>query len=614
MAGQGNMTKTSGVDGVGGMSSTGKTSKANKKSKKDFGVVIIGRNEGERLRRCLLSVDSKRAQIVYVDSASTDGSGELAQSLGASVVDLDMSKPFNAARARNAGFARLTELVPDARCVQFVDGDCELDAGWLDRAVDVLGGEPKLAAVCGLLHEKSPEASIYNRLCDLEWAKTIGEVSACGGIFMIKRSAFEKVGGFDATVAAGEEPELCQRLRSYGWKIRRVDTLMCLHDSAILSFRQWWSRQVRTGYGALDVATRFGSGPDQLFVSTVKSARVWGIGLPAAIASAGMVGAAAGGPAMSAAVVGTGLLALPAQSLRIAARASRNGQPLALAAAYGGLTVISKFAHVLGQWRYMTNRGTSLGAHKSRAPIATDNAPAKPETVETAPPKAAAAAAKTRTEAPAITAPTKAADDAAWQADKARYGAKPWMREQSLWAVAVYRFGRRVDNLPAGLKKKIFDKTYWLLYRATEVLVGVGIPKSVDIGPGFRIHHFGGIFVHNEAKIGANCTFRQGCTLGNRHEDGPVPVLEDDVELGAYSQVLGGVTLGKGAKVGALSVVLCDVPAGASAVGIPAKVVSAKPAGKPLSKTTRSSATAKRVRKTKTTSRKRASSASQPSK
>jgi serine O-acetyltransferase len=163
--------------------------------------------------------------------------------------------------------------------------------------------------------------------------------------------------------------------------------------------------------------------------------------------------------------------------------------------------------------------------------------------------------------------------DTDWQADLKRYPRRPFLKEQSIWAIAVYRFGRRNDRRRPGLGKKLRDRFYWLAYRITETLTGISIPKSVEIGPGLKIHHFGNIFIHKDAKLGANCTLRQGVTIGNRRENGPVPLLEDDVELGAYAQILGGVKLGKGAKIGAMSVVLCDVPAGATAIGIPAKVL-----------------------------------------
>jgi serine O-acetyltransferase len=163
--------------------------------------------------------------------------------------------------------------------------------------------------------------------------------------------------------------------------------------------------------------------------------------------------------------------------------------------------------------------------------------------------------------------------DPDWRADLARYPRRPWLKEQSIWAIAVYRFGRRVDRRRPGFVRSVLEKVYWLLFRITETLTGISIPKSVRVGPGLKIWHFGNIFVHADSVIGANCTLRQGVTIGNREVDGPIPVLEDDVELGAYAQVLGGVRIGRGAKVGAMSVVLVDVPPGAVAVGVPARII-----------------------------------------
>jgi serine O-acetyltransferase len=163
--------------------------------------------------------------------------------------------------------------------------------------------------------------------------------------------------------------------------------------------------------------------------------------------------------------------------------------------------------------------------------------------------------------------------DPDWEADLARYPERPWLREQSIWALAVYRFGRRNDRRRTGIVHSLCDRFYWLAFRITETLTGISIPKSVQVGPGLRIYHFGTIIVHANAQIGANCTLRHGVTIGSRVDDGPVPVIEDDVDLGAYAQILGGVRIGRGAKVGALSVVLCDVPPGGVAVGVPARVI-----------------------------------------
>ena len=157
-----------------------------------------------------------------------------------------------------------------------------------------------------------------------------------------------------------------------------------------------------------------------------------------------------------------------------------------------------------------------------------------------------------------------------------RYPLRPFLREQSSWAVWVYRFGRRVNRRREGPVKWLLDRTYWLLYRVTETLLGIGLPKSVSVGPGLRIWHFGNIFIHPAVVIGANCTLRQGVTIGNRHNDDQVPVIGDNVEFGAYAQVLGGVRVGNNCKIGAMSVVLCDVPDGATAIGIPARIIPSR--------------------------------------
>jgi serine O-acetyltransferase len=166
--------------------------------------------------------------------------------------------------------------------------------------------------------------------------------------------------------------------------------------------------------------------------------------------------------------------------------------------------------------------------------------------------------------------------DPDWLADLARYPSRPWLKEQSIWAIAVYRFGRRIDRRRPGLWRKLLERWYWLVFRLTETVTGISLPKATPIGPGLRIWHFGNIFVNPDSVLGANCTLRQGVTIGNRVEGGPSPVLGDDVEVGAYAQILGGIKVGRGAKVGAMSVVLVDVPDGATAVGNPARIIENK--------------------------------------
>jgi hypothetical protein len=114
-------------------------------------------------------------RLDYVDSQSTNNSVKNARAASAKVVALDMSIPFSVARARNAGLEHLKAGHTDVRFVQFIDGDCELDAGWLRTALSMIEEHDHVASVCGRRRERSPESSLYNLVCDLEWDTPIGE-------------------------------------------------------------------------------------------------------------------------------------------------------------------------------------------------------------------------------------------------------------------------------------------------------------------------------------------------------------------------------------------------------------------------------------------------------
>jgi GT2 family glycosyltransferase len=232
-------------------------------TKTRVGLVAIGRNEGERLRRCLASAAGRFERIVYVDSGSRDGSVALARGSGAEVVELDLQRPFTAARARNAGFERLRQLDPGIELVQFVDGDCELDPRWVDRALEHLGQHARAAVVCGRRRERFPRATVYNHLCDLEWDTPVGQARACGGDALMRVAAFVEVGGFDPQLIAGEEPELCFRLRQAGWQIWRIDAEMTVHDAAMTRFGQWWQRNVRSGHSYAQAFARRRGSPER---------------------------------------------------------------------------------------------------------------------------------------------------------------------------------------------------------------------------------------------------------------------------------------------------------------------------------------------------------------
>jgi GT2 family glycosyltransferase len=245
-----------------------------------IGVVVIGRNEGNRLHQCLRSVIGLDTTVVYVDSGSTDDSVALALSLGVHAVELDLSVPFTAARARNAGFEYLLQINPEVEFVQFVDGDCRVVTGWFEGALRELFTQPEAVVVCGRLQEEFPAHSIYNSLCDIEWNTPVGEAKACGGNFMIRAAAFKKVGGFNPTLIAGEEPELCVRIRQSGGKIFRIDADMGFHDAQMTRFGQWWKRSIRNGHAYAEGAWLHGRSPERHWVRESLRDWVWALLLP----------------------------------------------------------------------------------------------------------------------------------------------------------------------------------------------------------------------------------------------------------------------------------------------------------------------------------------------
>ena len=310
-----------------------------------LGIVIIGRNEGQRLYRCLESVVCRGgARVIYVDSGSTDGSIALAYSMGVDVVALDRAIPYTAARARNEGWLRLKELVVDLVYVQFVDADCEIVQGWLEKAVTFLDQHEDVAVVCGRRRERFPEQSIYNRLCDMEWDTPIGDTKDCGGDAMQRVVSLVAVGGYRDNLVAGEEPELCLRLRSIGWKIWRLDEEMTLHDAAIMRFSQWWVRTRRTGYAFAECAFIHGVSVERHRVKESCSAWFWGGGIPVMVVIAlffyGMAGWAI-------------LIIYPLQVGRLALLGKYKQHDNWL---QGFFLVLGKFPEMLGQLQFLWSR------------------------------------------------------------------------------------------------------------------------------------------------------------------------------------------------------------------------------------------------------------------
>ena len=315
-----------------------------------LGVVVIGRNEGERLRKCLASVRRTVYPIVYVDSGSTDGSVAIARSFDALVVELDASRPFSAARARNEGHACLLAHHPAIRFVQFIDGDCTLLDGWLDAAVIALAADPRRAAVLGHLAERNADASQYNRLCALEWKSRAGDLqnfSGLIGIAAIRSDVLLEVGGYNPNVIAGEDSELGVRMGLAGYKVTKLDHPMATHDADMTTFHQWWRRAVRAGHAIGQRAHLNGKTALKDGMRERNSALFWGIVVPAAILVTAI-------PTNGLSFIGLGAYALLA--LRIWRGRRSQGDTREDAALYTRFVLLAKFAHVVGLLRFFANR------------------------------------------------------------------------------------------------------------------------------------------------------------------------------------------------------------------------------------------------------------------
>lgn len=300
-------------------------------------AVVIGRNEGARLLACLASLTGQVRRVVYVDSGSSDGSVQAARAAGAEVVALDITTPFTAARARNAGLAVLAADAPDF--VQLVDGDCTVVAGWVAAAQAAFDKHPKAAVICGRRRERFPGASVYNAVADREWDTPVGLALACGGDALMRFGAVMALGGYRADLIAGEEPDLCLRLRATGAEVWRIDAEMTLHDAAMTRFGQWWRRMVRSGHAFAEGAALHGRSH---WGYETRRALIWGAGLPLVI-----------GGAVALHPLGAALaMVYPAQVGRLAAREgfTRAGWQ------WAALSVIGRFAEARGAIGFYADR------------------------------------------------------------------------------------------------------------------------------------------------------------------------------------------------------------------------------------------------------------------
>lgn len=309
-----------------------------------IGIVVIGRNEGERLATCLKSALDASKQLIYVDSGSTDGSVAAAMKLGAFVVSLDMSTHFMVARARNAGVEKLLEKYKAVEYIQFINGDCEFYDAWLKTAMQYLIENPKTAIVTGKLQEYYPERNVYNKLHDIERDTEPGDIKVCGSsVMMVRREALKRADGFNESIV-GDEPDLCIRLRQTGWKIHRLPDYMAKQNANLFHFGQWWKSTQRKGYAFAEGASLHGAPPEKHWVAERNRAWIWAVVVPLVVIAVAYVS-----PWLSL----LGLMAYPLQILRTAKHHQHLGN---FKWKYASLLVLGKFAEIIGQFRFYKNK------------------------------------------------------------------------------------------------------------------------------------------------------------------------------------------------------------------------------------------------------------------
>ncbi len=523
-----------------------------------IGAVVIGRNEGERLRPCLLSLIGRVAAVVYVDSGSTDDSVACARSLGATVVELDSSEPFTAARARNAGFARLIQQAPVTAFVQFVDGDCELAPAWVDRAAREFVRQAGVGVVCGRLRERYPDRSIYNRLCDLGWEYPLGEVAYSGGIAMMRVEALRETGGFRSGLVAGEEAELCGRLRLRGWKTLRIDAEMGFHDAAMTRFHQWWKRTVRTGRAYAEGSAVFvGEARSHSLRGAARSV-LWGLAAPCISVALLVVAAWWPWAVLGLAAVAGLYLAL---IVKVLASRVRVGDRPRHAALYAVFCVLGKLPEAQGVIQYCLGDGRRLASRPG--------------------------------------AVVRFVGLCAWGvAPLARLGrrlAAPWLRfahlaslrsrTRGLVPVTTQFEGPVYTSGPVDLVLGEHCRLGRSVFLETVGSGRIVLGSHVRINTGCVLVSYASIRLGDDCLVGEYVSIRDadhGMDTGSPmrsqpHESAPI-VIGDNVWIARGAVILQGVTIGRGAVVAANSVVVADVPPNAVVAGAPARVVKVRSA------------------------------------
>ena len=304
----------------------------------EVGIVVIGRNERTHIVDCIAALGAHRERLVYADSASTDGSAELAAQHGAIVVRLSENLPLTPARGRNAGLKALIAHWPGCRFVQFIDGDSVVDPDWIDAGAAFLRANDRSAVVAGNCIEAFPDASLYNWMCSQEWSTTLGLNAPYGGNAMVRVAALGETEPFRTNMKAGEEAELAGRLRSLGWETWRIDQPMVRHDAAITSFSQWWRRAARGGIGYAGAWRATRHQPQPIYATQLRSALLWVVALPLIVC---VMSGVARVPWL--------LIAIPvAYGAQVARIAARRGPAELKSWAYAAMLMLAKVAETVG--------------------------------------------------------------------------------------------------------------------------------------------------------------------------------------------------------------------------------------------------------------------------
>lgn len=542
----------------------------------DVSVVVIGRNEGIRLMRCLASTQAAHwngsaHELIYVDSGSQDDSVEQARAGGATVLVLDDISPC-AAKGRNTGWRHAA-----GRFILFLDGDTELHPDFVTRALRAIE-DPQVCAVWGHRRESAPQQSVLTRVLDLDWVYPVGRTLYFGGDVLVRRDALASVGGFDPSLKAGEEPELCARLRAGGWQIEHIDAPMTSHDLAIGSLRAYVRRAWRSGIAYAEVAQRMQRLGDPLWQR--EAVRDFRHGLLFTAAPVLFTAALALQPLLALALAAAALALLARTAHRCAWKAP--GRPL-LQWQYAVHVHLQKLPALFGQlaWRRAQRRATEIGLVEYKD----DTTQRRRRTVVTG--RAWLKHALTAALVPVARV---------WR----RLIVERWAR---LWSAARLREAIDGDLHPSnvvlgavevhGTGRVSFGQRALIYPGVVLETQGAGcieIGDDVVLSRGVHIVAFERVALGDGAMVGEYTSLRDanhcrsaGSVRHAGHEHAPIDVGRN-VWIGRGTTVLKGVTLGEGCVVGANAVVTRSVSAQAVVAGAPARAIHPRnaPAGKPL--------------------------------